>query len=72
MADTPMAAASPAAGGGGDDSVDGIIEKLLSVRGARPGKQVTLTEAEIKHLCVRGKEVFMTQPILLELEVTHE
>lgn len=40
----------------------------ISVRGARPGKQVTLTEGEIRWLCIRSREVFMTQPVLLELE----
>ena len=30
------------------DPVDVIIDKLLSVRGARPGKQVDLSEAEVK------------------------
>lgn len=34
----------------------------------RPGKQVTLTEAEIRGLCVRAREIFMSQPVLLELE----
>ena len=45
-----------------------IIDKLLDVRGARPGKQVLLLEAEIRYLCVKAREVFMTQPVLLELE----
>jgi serine/threonine-protein phosphatase PP1 catalytic subunit len=44
-----------------DAGLDGIIEKLLSVRGARPGKQVALTEMEIRSLCMRGRDVFMTQ-----------
>ncbi|RHY25125.1 hypothetical protein DYB32_008509 [Aphanomyces invadans] len=48
--------------------VDGIIEKLLSVRGARPGKQVNLTESEIRGLCVHSREIFLSQPILVELE----
>ncbi|GAB9471490.1 hypothetical protein Gpo141_00008699, partial [Globisporangium polare] len=48
--------------------VDGIIEKLLSVRGARPGKQVNLGENEIRGLCMHAREVFLSQPILLELE----
>jgi serine/threonine-protein phosphatase PP1 catalytic subunit len=48
--------------------VDGIIEKLLSVRGARPGKQVNLSEGEIRGLCMHSREVFLSQPILLELE----
>ena len=49
-------------------NLDSIIEKLLSVRGARPGKQVTLLESEIRDLCVTARDIFMQQPILLELE----
>lgn len=48
--------------------VDGVIEKLLSVRGARPGKQVNLSIDEIRGLCVQSRDVFLSQPILLELE----
>ena len=48
--------------------VNTIIDKLLDVRGARPGKQVMLAEGEIKWLCQKSREVFMTQPVLLELE----
>eukprot|EP00915_Cephaloidophora_sp_WS-2016_P002931 GHVH01003975.1.p1 GENE.GHVH01003975.1~~GHVH01003975.1.p1 ORF type:complete len:306 (+),score=50.72 GHVH01003975.1:1287-2204(+) len=51
-----------------DIDVDVIIEKLLEVRGSRPGKVVQLTENEIRGLCQRSKEIFVTQPILLELE----
>jgi serine/threonine-protein phosphatase PP1 catalytic subunit len=28
--------------------VDSVIEKLLEVRGSRPGKQVNLTENDVK------------------------
>ena len=48
--------------------VDKIMEKLLAVRDKRPGKQVNLTEQEIQGLCVQAREVFMSQPVLLELE----
>jgi serine/threonine-protein phosphatase PP1 catalytic subunit len=51
-----------------DVDVDNIIEQLLSVRGARPGRQVNLTEAEIRWLCIRSREIFTVQPVLLELE----
>ena len=51
-----------------DINVNDIIDKLLEVRGARPGKQVSLTELEIRGLCIRAREVFMSQPVLLELE----
>ena len=43
-------------------------DKLLEVRGARPGKQVKLEEEEIKFLCTESRAVFMSQPTLLELE----
>ena len=48
-------------------NIDNIIEKLLEVRGSRPGKQVNLTEQEISGLCIRAREIFMSQPMLLEL-----
>ena len=51
-----------------DIDVDHIIEQLLSVRGARPGRQVNLTEGEIRWLCTKSREVFIQQPVLLELE----
>ena len=51
-----------------EGDVDNIIEQLLGVRGARPGRQVNLTEAEIKWLCVRSRDIFNQQPVLLELE----
>jgi serine/threonine-protein phosphatase PP1 catalytic subunit len=47
--------------------LDGIIDRLLEVRG-RPGKQVQLSEAEIRQLCVVSKNLFLRQPNLLELE----
>ncbi len=48
--------------------VDSIITRLLEVRGTRPGRQVQLSEHEIRGLCLKAREIFMSQPILLELE----
>ncbi|KAK5940602.1 type 1 serine/threonine-protein phosphatase catalytic subunit glc7 [Knufia obscura] len=48
--------------------LDSVIDRLLEVRGSRPGKQVQLLEAEIRYLCTRAREIFISQPILLELE----
>lgn len=48
-------------------ALDDIINRLLEVKG-RPGKQVQLSEAEIRRLCLQSKEIFMQQPNLLELE----
>lgn len=47
--------------------LDSIINRLLEVRG-RPGKQVQLSEAEIKQLCLVSRDIFLRQPNLLELE----
>jgi len=51
-----------------DFDIDGILEKLLEVKNVRPGRQVNLTEAEVRFLCTRSRDIFMSQPILLELE----
>lgn len=48
-------------------ALDDIINRLLEVKG-RPGKQVQLSETEIRRLCVQSKEICMQQPNLLELE----
>jgi len=48
--------------------VDAVINKLLEVRGTRPGRQVNLTEGEIRGLVVKSREIFLSQPCLLELE----
>ena len=55
-------------GGTEESQLDDVIDRLLEVRQSRPGKQVQLTEQEIRHLCLTAKEIFMSQPNLLELE----
>ena len=41
---------------------------VFPVKGSRPGKNVQLTENEIRGLCLKSREIFLSQPILLELE----
>ena len=41
-------------------SLSQILEKLLETKGARNGKPVNLTENEIRSLCVRSREIFLT------------
>lgn len=41
---------------------------VLIVRNSKPGKNVQLTENEIRGLCLKSRELFLSQPILLELE----
>ncbi|KAF3955697.1 hypothetical protein CMV_019110 [Castanea mollissima] len=49
------------------DGLDALIERLLEGRKSR-GKRIQLAESEIRQLCITAKEVFLRQPILLELE----
>nr|CDS29095.2 serine:threonine protein phosphatase PP1 gamma [Hymenolepis microstoma] len=49
-------------------NVDHVINKLLDVRGARPGKTVQLSENEIRALTIKARDIFLQQPTLLELE----
>jgi serine/threonine-protein phosphatase PP1 catalytic subunit len=40
--------------------VDAIIDRLLEVRGSKPGRAVQLSEAEIRELCYRSREIFIS------------
>eukprot|EP01121_Diplochlamys_sp_Union-15-3_P022163 TRINITY_DN9356_c0_g1_i1.p1 TRINITY_DN9356_c0_g1~~TRINITY_DN9356_c0_g1_i1.p1 ORF type:complete len:319 (+),score=45.42 TRINITY_DN9356_c0_g1_i1:62-958(+) len=53
-----------------DDNIDieSIRKRLVEVRGAKPGKKVELEEKEIYYLCVKAREIILSQPILLNLE----
>ena len=44
--------------------LDDVIRRLLDGRG---GKQVQLSESEIRQLCVNARQIFLSQPILLDL-----
>ena len=48
--------------------VDVCIEELLSVVDSPPGTEVNLDEGELMWICRMSREVFMEQPILLELD----
>ena len=48
--------------------VDSLIEKLLSVRGNKPGKQVDLKEEELKFLIDKSLPIIREQKMLIELE----
>ena len=49
-------------------NLEKIIDKLLSACGPTSAKNANLTEEEITFLCVEAREIFMSQPIFLELE----
>ena len=50
-------------------AIDELIERLLDGKKTKAGgKKVQLSEAEIRHICVAAKEIFLIQPNLLELE----
>ncbi|EDO40085.1 predicted protein, partial [Nematostella vectensis] len=46
--------------------VDNVIEQLLSYK-KNPGKQVQLPEAQIRQICQVSREIFLQQPMLLEI-----
>lgn len=48
--------------------LDDIINRLLVFRNARTPRQVQLSENEIRALCTTAREIFLSQPNLLELE----
>lgn len=48
--------------------IDSILERLLSVRGNKPGKTVDLKEEEIKFLIDKSMIIFKEQKMLIELE----
>lgn len=50
-----------------DLDVDGVIGRLLEVRGCRPGKTVGLLEAEITALCVSAREAFLDDSSLVRV-----
>ncbi|XP_006902052.1 PREDICTED: serine/threonine-protein phosphatase PP1-beta catalytic subunit-like [Elephantulus edwardii] len=52
----------------GELNMDSLITRLLEVRGCRPGKIVQMTEAEVRGLCIKSRGIFLSQPILFELE----
>lgn len=46
--------------------IDNIIQQLLSVKDT-PGKQVQLPETHIRQLCTLSREIFLQQPMMVEL-----
>lgn len=44
--------------------LDDVIARLLEGKG---GKQVQLSEGEIRQLCINARQIFLSQPILLDL-----
>ncbi len=52
----------------GDFDVDKIMDKLLEFKDKKPQKQVNLTEIEIRNLCIKSREIFISQSTLIELE----
>lgn len=47
--------------------VDGMIDQLLSARNKKPGTPVDISVQDATSLCNQAREIFMSQPMLLEL-----
>jgi serine/threonine-protein phosphatase PP1 catalytic subunit len=54
-------------GPGSESWIDSIIELLLSARNKKPGTPVDLQAQDATQLCTTARELFMSQPMLLEL-----
>lgn len=48
------------------EGLDTLIQRLLEGKVNR-GKRIPLVETEVRQLCITAKEVFLRQPLLLEL-----
>lgn len=48
--------------------LDNFISRLLAARRHKSEKPVEMNEQEIRDLCLQSREIFLRQPILLELE----
>eukprot|EP01002_Notosolenus_urceolatus_P002890 NODE_1758_length_1310_cov_21.540048_g1462_i0.p1 GENE.NODE_1758_length_1310_cov_21.540048_g1462_i0~~NODE_1758_length_1310_cov_21.540048_g1462_i0.p1 ORF type:complete len:331 (+),score=58.48 NODE_1758_length_1310_cov_21.540048_g1462_i0:159-1151(+) len=57
----------PAPGASKGPDVDVIIDKLLSCRNQRVPRMVRLTEEEVVWLVLKTRDIFMSQPVLLEV-----
>ena len=51
-----------------EEAVDDMIRRLLEARGGRTPRNAQVTDTEIRRLCAAAKDVFLSQPNLLELE----
>lgn len=47
--------------------IDGMIDQLLQARNKKPGTPVEISVQDATQLCNQAREVFMSQPMLLEL-----
>jgi len=47
--------------------IDGLIDQLLQARNKKPGTPVELSVQDATNLCNQAREVFLSQPMLLEL-----
>ncbi|GMI06980.1 hypothetical protein TrRE_jg5985 [Triparma retinervis] len=53
----------------GDElDLDATIDRLVSVKNSKPGTEVNLPEEDIIWLCRKSREVFCSQPMLLEVQ----
>jgi len=48
--------------------VDDIIARMLEKRNSPPGSKVELKNHEVRYLIEKSREIFISQPVLLDLE----
>ncbi|KAI8725586.1 Serine/threonine-protein phosphatase [Fusarium sp. LHS14.1] len=50
------------------ENLDAIIDQLLNTRHLEPGVSIDLPSLDIRFLCTKAREIFISRPMLLELE----
>lgn len=48
--------------------IDDIVQKLIDPKQGKATKNQVLAENEIRAVCLKSREIFLQQPMLLELE----
>lgn len=61
------AVANGSAGTPDESWIDSMIEILLQARNQKPGTPVELSASDATQLCTQARDVFLSQPMLLEL-----
>lgn len=58
---------NPGPNGADESWVDSMIELLLSARNKKPGTPVEISASDATQLCTQARDIFLSQPMLLEL-----
>ncbi|KAI9014155.1 Metallo-dependent phosphatase-like protein [Hyaloraphidium curvatum] len=64
---SPAQAAPPPGVRSNEINLDEVVQRLLNVRNTKSAKTLVVKNSEIMYICHRAREIFLDQPVLLEL-----